>query len=441
MARRATNEDYNATSRTILLKVEIYFDGVSNPPLVVTRSNYLMSCSGLEETGAEDENPLGAMSANEIDLTLLSQDGLFNPANTSSIYYGKMILDLPIKVFIKPDDDEIEWDPYGVYYVTNWSAPSAGTTADVTAADQLQQVFRLPQPDLPVTRNQSFLNFFGHIFAVLGFTADISVLLSEELNFTYANNKPQALLQELVRAAMAYCTTDRNGQIVIRPFVGSGVVVATLTDGDQIHDMKLTQSILKTYDGVQLTYHIHQLTEQQNVLSLKGVSIKAGMSTMDAAEFTKYPLVTITGIRTEAKPNMLKINSYQATTKDVILRVQNDGDLMDCDIDITGIAVETVATKITEVGNNPLKLESVFIQNAEYAVKYQGLMKKFVDNPLPTIELSIRGNPLLAIGDKVYVDSNKYKLKFTGIVQRHTYEYSGGLTSKLTLLNALILEG
>jgi len=441
MARRSTNDDYNATSRNLLLKVEIYFDGLSNPPLVVTRSNYLMTCSGLEESGAEDANPLGAISANEVDITLFSQNGMFNPANTTSPYYGKMILDLPLKVFIKPNDDTVDWDPLGVFYVTNWSAPSAGTTADITAADELQKLFRLPQPNIPVTRNQSFINFFEQIFTALGFTAEVSDLLIEELNFTYANDKPRVLLQELVRAAVAYCTTDKNGKIVVKPFLGNGAIVATITDSDQINDIKLTQSVLKTYDGVQLIYHTHQLSEQQTVVDLKGVPVGAGTKVLDTVSFSKTPLLTVTGIKTTAKPNMLKINQYEATTKDIVLTVQNDGAQMDCDINVRGIVVETVATVLAEMCNNPLKLESLFIQNAAYATKYQELMKKFVNNPLPTIELTVRGNPLLSIGDKVYVDSKKYKLKYTGIVQRHTYEYSGGLTSKLTLLNALILEG
>ena len=64
MARSSTNEDYNATSRSLQFKVEIYFDGLSNTPVVISKSDYLISCSGLEETGSEDANPLGALSAN-----------------------------------------------------------------------------------------------------------------------------------------------------------------------------------------------------------------------------------------------------------------------------------------------------------------------------------------------------------------------------------------
>ena len=85
--RDATDEDFNAHSRCILLKLDIFFDGLQNEPLTVTRSDYLIDAELLEEAGAEDNNPLGAISANELAFSLYNDSGIFSPTNTESPYY------------------------------------------------------------------------------------------------------------------------------------------------------------------------------------------------------------------------------------------------------------------------------------------------------------------------------------------------------------------
>ena len=138
---------------------------------------------------------------------------------------------------------------------------------------------------------------------------------------------------------------------------------------------------------------------------------------------------------------MIAIKGFEYSTNDIVITTTNNGALVDCDIMVKGIAVETIPVLLSDECSNPLKIENKYIQTAAYATAYKEILKKFVDNPIPTLTLKVRGNPRINVGDKVIIDSAKYKLVYTGIVQRHTYEYSGGLTSELTLLNALILEG
>ena len=61
------SSDYNSFNRHIIAKIEIYFDGDSMSPLTITRNDYLIDCTHLEELGADDGSPLGTMSANSID--------------------------------------------------------------------------------------------------------------------------------------------------------------------------------------------------------------------------------------------------------------------------------------------------------------------------------------------------------------------------------------
>ena len=70
MARPLVNADFDARERFILAKLEVYFDGLAHTPLTVNRDDYLVDFTLLEETGAESENPVGAISANELTFTL-----------------------------------------------------------------------------------------------------------------------------------------------------------------------------------------------------------------------------------------------------------------------------------------------------------------------------------------------------------------------------------
>ena len=83
----STDAMYNAESRYIHERFLIYFTSV---PLEVTKSNYLVSSSVLEESSKLSDSPFGTITSNELTLSLFNESGLFNPQNTSSPYYGQI---------------------------------------------------------------------------------------------------------------------------------------------------------------------------------------------------------------------------------------------------------------------------------------------------------------------------------------------------------------
>lgn len=442
MTRAATNDDFNANSRSLLFKIDIYFDGLSNTPTTVTKSDHLMSVSGLDETGAEDTNPLGAVSANEVDIVLFSQDGLFNPANTASTYYGKMKTKVPLRPYIKVDDEEVDWAPLGVFYVTDWTAPKGGTTATISAADVMQLVFNRGSLSLPVAKQETMGDFCTRIFDHLGVAVTVDESLTEILDYTYSVGTVKETLQELTKAALAYCTTDMEGNIVFKPFqVGDSV--ATLTDSDQIFDVEIKQSVIKTYDGVALTYYLHQLSDQEELINITDMTVPADGLQVDPISFSNTPLWVLTSLKLLAPGGTIGYTEAELTPDTLQLTLTNpQSSALSCDITAKGIYVETTSTLMSNNDDeNPLEVDNKYIQNATYALVYKEILERFVNNPIPTVTLTVRGNPLINVGDTVEVQSTRYKLTYKGVVLRHSYKYTGGLTSELTLLNALILEG
>lgn len=444
IVRDATDEDFNAHSRCILLKLDIFFDGLQNEPLTVTRSDYLVDAELLEEAGAEDSNPLGAISANELSFSLYNDNGIFSPTNPNSPYYGKIKTNVPIIPYMKPELDEgtsVNWIKMGVYYVSDWNAAVTGAAASITAEDKLQQVFLEPTPVIPVSLNKTQAAFFQEVFDALGYAAKISPSLNATLLYTFTEGEQKKYLQDMLQGAIAYCLCNKNGDIVVEPLDGNKPLRATITDADQIIGVEAKQSIIKSYGGVELTYVLPQLTEAIQLLQVKEVNVPPGVFTHNKVAFSKGPVKAVTNAYALTESKEVTIVDYVSSPWDITLVTRNESTQTTSDLAVYGIAVDFVQSILTDNISNVLKVTNRYIQNTAYANQYKAMLEAFVNSDMPTLTLQVRGNPLFNIGDKIRVQSTNYNLDFTGILQRVRYKYIGSLSCEITLLNSDIFGG
>ena len=119
---------------------------------------------------------------------------------------------------------------------------------------------------------------------------------------------------------------------------------------------------------------------------------------------------------------------------------RNESTQTTSDLAVYGIAVDFVQSILTDSTPNVLKVTNRYIQTTDYAKQYKAMLDACISSDMPTLTLQVRGNPLLNIGDKIRVQSAKYNLDFTGILQRVKYNYIGSLSCEITLLNSDILE-
>ena len=444
IVRDATDEDFNAHSRCILLKLDIFFDGLQNEPLTVTRNDYLIDAELLEEAGAEDSNPLGAISANELAFSLYNDNGIFSPTNPNSPYYGKIKTNVPIIPYMKPELDEVtdvNWIKMGIYYVSDWNATVTGAAASITAEDKLQQVFLEPAPVIPVSLNKTQAAFFQEVFDALGYAAKISQSLNATLLYTFTEGEQKEYLQEMLQGAIAYCLCDKNGDIVVEPLDGSKPLRATITDADQVISVEAKQSIIKSYSGVELTYALPQLTEAIQLLQVKEVNVPPGVFTHNKVAFNRGPVKVVTNAYALTESKEVTIVDYVSSPWGITLVTRNEGTQTTSDLAVYGIAVDFVQSILTNNASNVLKVTNRYIQNTAYANQYKAILEAFVNSDMPTLTLQVRGNPLFNIGDKIRVQSANYNLDFTGILQRVRYKYIGSLSCEITLLNSDIFGG
>jgi hypothetical protein len=103
---------------------------------------------------------------------------------------------------------------------------------------------------------------------------------------------------------------------------------------------------------------------------------------------------------------------------------------------VTGKSIVFVAQELLDTVGKILSVDNQYIQSTEYAASYKALLDNYVSIENPTLDLTIRGNPEIVVGDTVVVQSNRYAIDYTGIVKRAVYRYDGGLSCNMTLLNA-----
>lgn len=433
------NPYYDRPTRRILGKLDIFFDGYENEPITIDMSNYLIDYQIVEEASAEDKNPLGAISANELTFTLTNFNGIFSPSNVDGPYYGKIKTGVMVKPYIKPDDETIDWTPLGVYFVSDWSSEMSSAVAFVTCCDVIQELLLSPIPDLDVKLNVTFTNYIEYVLSMYGFAnAEVDETLNVLLPYGFiAYDKTPDILQAIVEASMSILVTTRLGSLAVKK-LHRRTPIATFTDSNQLISVDVEQSIIKTYNGVKLTYVIPQLSEDREVLVVDSLGIPTGTTAHNLIKYSK-PVFNISAVAISGNVPSV-IEKYTSTNFGITLVTRLDAEeSTSSKLSVTGKNIDLVEQELNDGLTNMLEIYNPYIQASNYADNYKASLTNFVNADIPVLELTVRGNPDITIGDTVEVHSDRYKIDFVGIVKRTVLKYSGNLTCNMTLLNAEVI--
>lgn len=427
----STDAMYNASSRYLHEKYIIHFPGIE--PLEVTKSNFLISGDVLEESYKTSASPFGDVTSNELELSLFNEDKMFSPGNESSPYYGKIKRGVKIEAFIRPDE-VTDWDPLGVFYVTSWSVASAGTVANITANDSLYAVLNAPVPSMIIYRNVTFSQFITDFFSLfnVSVTVDSSIRHTLPYVFTSGYSTNKELLLDLLTAVLADCYCDHTGNIVIRGKVTERPLRVILTDSDQLISVAVKQSIETDYDSATVTYAMWQESSEKEILTVKDMALPAGITTPEPMNFSSTPVVSVHSLRAAVKPR-----DIDATTDHISVTLQSS-DAVTTDLTIIGTTLDKVESVISTAGNASVDIKSNFIQSKAMAESVCSYADAYVKADVPTLDIVLRGNPKLALGDKVRISSAKYAIEYTGVITKANYKYSGSLSCDISLVAAQV---
>lgn len=432
----STDVNYNAASRRLAYKLDIYFNGTSQAPLTITKDNYLVDSQTFEELGIEDGSPLTHLTPNELEFTILNLNAIFSPTNTSGPYYGKIKPGIVVKAFIKPNDENIDWDSLGEYTVMNWILSADYMRVDVTAYDNANAlVSDTDIPNIRVTTSDTEA-YIASLFGSSSYTL-LNSLSNTPFLFPLASRR--ASLDEILNAKRAASCCGRDGTVQIGrlPFTDPG---RTITDDDQVIEVSIPQVFIKQYDDASIEYFLPETVLGQQLLSLSNINLETGLNELNNASFSASPVKNIEHTYITAPSNLLyTLNSASALKAS--MEIENLGEACLANLSMYGTIIKLNKFDIIGAGRC-VKSSNQFIQTITDAQAYWTYLSTYVKCPLQTIKLKIRGNPLITVGSKLTVNSAKYSLSnFVGIVASLKNVYNGGLYAELTLLNIDALGG
>lgn len=443
MARAICDDDFNADSRAILMKAEIYFDGDNADPLTVTVDNYLISIEGLEESGMDSDWPLGDVSANELFIELYNTDGMFSPTNSTGPYFGKITTGIKVIPYFKPATTEVEdWEQLGEFFVTDWQAAITAFAAQITAHDDMHACLTADNLEIAIVKDITYKAFYESFFSMLNTNVAVSSYFENDtIPWIFRGYSNADLVQQITSSAFGICMGARTGGLEVNHISAAQTLRATLTDQNQVIDIASRQSITQQYKKVNLTYNKPQLKPDTQVLNLYGLEVPPGTTIHEKMRFSADNIYQLTNINVLSESVAISVTNYNATPYNIILTTFNGSDMKrEADIKVYGTVLEKVDVLLGEedTSGNTLILYNSYIQTADKAESYKQAVEAAIDSSVPELTVPIRGNLLLKVGDKVRIVSEFFKLDYVGIIKRSTYSYNGALTGELTLLDASI---
>ena len=377
------NDSFDDSTRHIDVKVHVYFD---TDPTTFYSSDFLVDISLIEEASSETKNPLGAVSANELEFSLANRNDVFTPSNPDSPYFGKINVGLAVEPFIcstlsnlnitAETDNDIVWISLGKYTVTNWVAKAGSLLANVTATDIMQTILSTPMPRLKTIIGNTFGGALKYIFDSIGVSQYIilngmSSLVINYVPFFNSDTIPH-VLQKISEAAICAIYANRDGIPTVRPFIYSAPVFE-LTDDTQIISIDTQQSILKNYNGVDISFYRYQISEVTNLLSIRDLSVPIGSFTHGPYMFDK-PLYKISSVISESNGQYFApIDTYNACSSDILFNTSNGINIViESGMYSTSNGSEQSSseynrssTKVKVLGNAPYRIYTTYIGGGE----------------------------------------------------------------------------
>lgn len=433
----ATDATYNADSRWVIAKLEIYFDAV---PTVITKDDYLIDWDVLEEVGSDASGrPLGNTSANTLTFGLLNDKGIFSPTTTTGPYYGKIRAGIKVIPYIRTKDTN--FIQLGVFYVNEWLAAVTSLQATVSCTDQLSKIFTGVTARPLVSARKTYAQAYTSLMDALGVVATIDNTLTGALDWWYTLANNMTTIQALSTASISGCFCGRDGNIVVRNMANSKEVRAILTDRDQVATATVSTALDKEFNGVLLFLNRPQLSKRIELLNVQDINLSRGTYSSAVTQFNIVPVVRVESIHSTFNAPNCRMQTYSANPYELMYSMLNGHTAAAvASLTVYGRSIEIAKSEFLNFGENLLQLDNEYVQTPGVATMVGDMLTRFTESDLPFLDVSVRGNPLLQLGDKITIQSSKYKLNFTGYILRQQFTYTGALRAQIRLINSRILE-
>jgi hypothetical protein len=453
-------EAIKANQREFKCYVRFYFDGENTVPYDFTEAT-VESIDLLEETFAEGQTPLGAVSSNELVISLHNDSHQFSPRNISSPYYGKLLPNIRVDAYIGlkvaegavAAEDTYEYVDLGTFYVSNWSAPTNSIMANVICNDRLFNIFNAPMPQIPIQENINMSTMFAMLFNSLGLSSSDYTIdaISYGINIAAlpqsSGDNIRDGMQQMAERALCNVFVPRNDNIRVLRNNNVEPASFTWTDSDMIIDADQPTDYANIFSQVEIGYHIPFVGQQSNVLTIESIDIPTGGITLNNLFFSSV-VGAVENVSLIGATNS-SISSMTIGARSISLTISNDGISETVAIAVSGRVVSTIDATYTAtdstaqalIGNVKFPFDSEYIQSKEAAMESAYALLPLVTDPSAYITANSRGDPSIELTNSILINDVIDLITNLEVVPiRMHYDFTSGLTCDMMSIKKSVRE-
>lgn len=420
-----------------------------------------------EEREVINAIPIGNISSNEVEITLLNNKGKFDVGNINSPLYGLVKANRMLRAWIGTKSQLI---PLGLFWSIDWDIATYEKFAKVVGRDRLERLRKTDYTSSQVEINKSVYDLAESILLDVGLNHS-HFILDEELKdiiIPYAYFKPSThreCLRLLAEASAGQVYCDREGYIRFEgpSFMerkGQKIDVTAFLQSDfpaETESLDIygigENEIFKKTNPSKISKMANRVIVDTNPLTLKPqqeiyrnnepIILQASVIKKEIIYFNTTPCIDVT-LSVTGNAVILNSKIYAWGAEIELMSANNVNDIVLTAIgkplvieNRNSIIVEN-AESIVDNGIVEYKVTlNHLIQNSTMAQNIADRILEYFSEAHRDLELNWRGNPALELGDVIMVDDYKNKeegLEIKGLyyITSNGLEYEGGLTANLT---------
>lgn len=388
-------------------------------------TNYVTSIDIDESTNAQNNNPVGVVSANTLKIVLNSNDRSLFPENNQSPYYGFMNNTATIRVTLTDVDGEVN---FNTYYISKWNSNINSNNPNqviIEATDLLAIINKNSVPSGTITnRDMTTKESFIFMLNNLNNNLDLKYKLQydeSDINFSdfdkieydnieagnmsdWLNTVSQCTLTNIYIARDNKLKTDNCLDDKATESVG------TLSDKVNITNASVDTGGLVNYTGVKINYITNTINPMTELTTVSNQLVKPGVNVFDDIDLSNK-VFTINAVRLISNTSQaLKLTKLVYDKRKCNIEIENTTtEDITCSIVIYGQSFKENKLSVlkTKGSTNEILEVTNKLLLPNYADKYANNLLKLVG--LKNSSLSLTGffNPRLKLGDTIYVDVDK----------------------------------
>lgn len=396
-----------------------------------------------EVSNSKGNLPFGVVSYNSCTLSLDNLDKRYLLNNKNSPYYGKLQSLMRVTIFyeIETQQDVFYKIPGGIYYTDFWKATTDAATASVNCKDILFQYGEINSDASPVYQNMSSSALLAQIFTFLGIPqGSFKIDGSHDITLKYFWTEPckgKDLLEKVAQATCMNIFADASGILRTQSIFSNTPVVLDLGDTDLLMQVKAQPTFKDIYSECQIAFYTEAGFEEVKAFEMPETKIFPGRNVLSDIAVQKAPILCLCNLKVTSGPTIY-VNTWTNTSGSCSISLTNSSEELQL-VDIVGTAhamklQDALARKTIDSSVlNPLNIELPYVYSYTTVEQLcQQILQKY-SSRIPSIEITIKGFPILELLDTVEVLSPTTGIEEKFFIQKIKHTFADGLTTNLSL--------